>query len=139
MGLLDQILGGALGGQAGTGGTQGNLMQLVLQLVNSHPGGLQGLIARLGEAGLGQQAQSWVSTGQNLPISAEQLMQVLGGANLQALARQFGLDQEQAASGLAGLLPDVVDRLTPSGQLQDQDIAAGLDMLRGRLPGLSSP
>jgi uncharacterized protein YidB (DUF937 family) len=142
MGLLDQILGGVLGGQAGglpgaagAGGAQGNLMQLVLQLVNSYPGGLQGLIAQFGQAGLGQQAQSWVGTGQNQSISAEQLMQALGSGPLQSLASQFGLDHQQAASGLAGLLPDVIDKLTPSGQVQDQDISAGLDLLRGKLFG----
>lgn len=143
MGLLDQIIGGVLGGQAGSGGAglpgaggaQGNLMQLVLQLVNSYPGGLQGLIAQFSQAGLGQQAQSWVGTGQNQPISAEQLMQVFGSGSLQSLAGSFGLDSQQAASGLAGLLPDVIDQLTPGGEIRDQDISAGLDLLKGKLFG----
>lgn len=143
MGLLDQIIGGVLGSQAGggsaglpgAGGAQGNLMQLVLQLVNSYPGGLQGLIAQFSQAGLGQQAQSWVGTGQNQPISAEQLMQVFGSGSLQSLAGSFGLDSQQAASGLAGLLPDVIDQLTPGGEIRDQDISAGLDLLKGKLFG----
>lgn len=142
MGLLDQILGGVLGGQMGGGasaaggaGAQGNLVQLALQLVNSYPGGLQGLIAQFSQAGLGQQAQSWVGTGQNQPISADQLMQVFGSGSLQSLAGQFGLDSQQTASGLAGLLPQVIDQLTPSGEIRDQDISAGLDLLKGKLFG----
>jgi len=135
MGLLDQILGGITGQSAAASGGQGGLLQVAMQLVNSYPGGLQGLLAKLNEGGLGQQAQSWVSTGQNLPVSAEQLMQALGGGQLGALAQQFGLSGEQAAGGLAGLLPDVVDKLTPSGAVQDNDIAAGLEMLKGRFLG----
>jgi uncharacterized protein YidB (DUF937 family) len=134
VGLLDQILGSALGGQ-GNAGQGGNLMQMALQLVNSYPGGLQGLLAKFSEAGLAQHAQSWVSTGQNLPISPEQLTQALGGGHLQQLAQQFGLDPQHAASGLSGLLPEVVDKLTPGGQVHDQDIAAGLAMLKGKLLG----
>jgi len=68
-----------------------------------------------------------------MPVSAEQLVQALGGGQLGALARQFGLSGEQAAGGLTtGLLPAVVDELTPSGAVQDNDIAAGLEMLKGR-------
>ena len=135
MGLLDQILGGVTGQSAGASGAQGGLLQVAMQLVNSYPGGLPGLLAKLNEGGLGQQAQSWVSTGQNLPVSAEQLMHALGGGQLGALAQQFGLSGEQAAGGLADLLPDVVDKLTPSGAVQDNDIAAGLEMLKGRFLG----
>jgi len=137
MGLLDQILGGApgqpRGGQVGTN-PQG-LVQMVLQLVQSYPGGLPGLIALFTSSGLGQQAQSWVSTGQNLPISADQIMQVLGRERLQNLAQHAGMTQEQVANGLADVLPDMVDRLTPKGTLQDDAIAAGLDMLKGKLLG----
>ena len=75
-------------------------------------------------SGLGQQVQSWVSTGQNLPISADQIMQVLGGAKLQDLAQQVGITQEQAANGLADVLPEIVNQLTPSGNIQADAIAA---------------
>ncbi len=135
MGLLDQILGGAMGQQANAAGGQGGLLPLVLQLVNNYPGGLQGLLAQLGQGGLAQQVQSWVGTGQNMPVSADQLMQALGGGQLGALAQQFGMSADQAAGGMAGLLPDVIDKLTPSGAVQDGDIAAGLEMLKGRFLG----
>ena len=131
MGLLDQILGSAMG-QPGAGG-QSNLMQLALQLVSDHPGGLQGLIQSFTQAGLGQQMQSWVSTGQNLPITADQIMKVLGSGQLHSLAQQFGIDPQAAAGGLAGLLPQVVDHLTPTGAVQDDAIAQGLNLLKGKL------
>jgi uncharacterized protein YidB (DUF937 family) len=58
MGLLDQIAG-ALGQQQGAPGQSNQLMQVALNLINSHPGGLQGLLQQLTQAGLAQQAQSW--------------------------------------------------------------------------------
>lgn len=136
MGLLDQILGGvgsALNQQ--TGGQGGGLLGVVMQLINSQPGGLQGLLAKLSEGGMGQQVQSWVSTGQNMPISADQLSQVLGGGQLQQLAQQFGLSQDALSGGLSQLLPDVVDKLTPNGELREDSIASGFEALRKGLGG----
>lgn len=134
MGLLDSLVG-ALGQQLGgnAAGGQNPLLQLAMNLVNQ-PGGLQGLIEQFSKAGLGQQAQSWVSTGQNLPISAEQLQQVLGGqgGKLQELAAQFGVPQEKAAGGLAELLPSVIDHLTPNGAIQGETVEKGLAGLAGK-------
>jgi uncharacterized protein YidB (DUF937 family) len=89
----------------------------------------------LTQSGLGQQAQSWVSTGTNLPISPDQIAAALGGAQLQGLARQLGMTQDQAAGGLADLLPHVVDQLTPNGAVQDNLVEQGLSLLRGKLMG----
>jgi uncharacterized protein YidB (DUF937 family) len=133
MGLLDQVIG-SLGQQTGGAGAgQNQLLNLVMQVINSQPGGLPGLIQRFTQAGLGQQAQSWVSTGQNLPISAEQLMQVLGGGQFQNLTRQLGMSDTDAAGGLADLLPQVVDQLTPNGAIQNDAVAQGLSALRSKL------
>jgi uncharacterized protein YidB (DUF937 family) len=134
MGLLDQMLSGALGQQQ-PGASQGNLMQLAMQFINSYPGGLPALIQAFTQSGLGQQAQSWVSTGHNLPISPEQIAAVLGSGQLQNLAQQAGLTQDQAAGGLADLLPQVVDHLTPNGAVQDDLVQQGLNMLRNKLMG----
>ena len=137
MGLLDSILG-SLGNQLGGANAGGNpLMQLVLGMINGQQGGLQGLIEQLTRGGLGQQAQSWVSTGQNLPVSAEQIMQALGGqgGQLQQYAQQFGVSHEQAAGGLAELLPSVVDHLTPNGAIDNDSISQGLAILKGKLLG----
>lgn len=133
MGLLDSILGG-LAQQMGGGGAGGQnaLMQVALGLIRNNQGGLQGLIEQFARAGLGQQAQSWVSTGQNMPISAEQIMQVLGGqgGQLQQMAQQFNLSNDQAAGGLAQLLPSVIDHLTPSGAVQGDVVERGLEMFK---------
>lgn len=137
MGLLDQILGGvgsALNQQAG-GQAGGGLLSVLMHLVNSQPGGLQGLLAKLTEGGMGQHVQSWVSTGQNMPISPDQLSQALGGGQLAQLAQQFGLSQDHLAGGLSQLLPDVVDKLTPNGELHEDGIASGFQALRNSLGG----
>jgi uncharacterized protein YidB (DUF937 family) len=74
-----------------------------------------------------------VSTGQNLPLSAEQLAQVLGQGNVRTLGEQFNLSQESASSGLASLLPALIDHLTPKGQVDPETpLSASLSALRGR-------
>lgn len=80
-------------------------------------GGLQGLVAKFQAGGLGSTVQSWIGTGENLPISPDQLRSVLGNEQLAALAGKFGIDPAQAADKLAALLPTVIDKATPGGQL----------------------
>lgn len=80
-------------------------------------GGLGGLLNQFQAAGLGQQADSWVSTGANMPLSAEQLINALGRGRVSEIASQAGLTEAQASGGLADLLPDLVNHLTPKGQV----------------------
>jgi uncharacterized protein YidB (DUF937 family) len=129
MGLFDSVVGALAGGQSGNGN---QLLDVVMQLINSRPGGLGGLVQSFQQGGLGEIVNSWVSTGQNLPVSAEQLQSVLGGGQLQDIAAQLGMSPEQATGGLADLLPQVVDNLTPTGQLPEGGdlLAQGLDMLK---------
>ena len=117
MGLLDMV-----GGLLGQGGQeQGNnpLMGAVMGLIQNHPGGIQGLLAQFQEKGLGDQVASWIGTGANQPISAEHIQTALGSDQLQQLAGQLGVSHDEAASGLAGLLPQVVDKLSPEGNLPE--------------------
>lgn len=130
MGLLDSVVGALSGGQSGG---DNPLLNIVMQLVNNpQTGGLGGLLQSFQQGGLGDVVNSWVSTGQNLPISAEQIQSVLGGGQLQNIAAQLGVSPEQASGGLADLLPQVVDKLTPNGQLPEGGdlLAQGLDMLK---------
>lgn len=129
MGLLDSVVGALAGGQSG--GNNG-LLDVVMQLINNQPGGLGGLVQSFQQGGLGEIVNSWVSTGQNLPVSVEQLQSVLGGGALQDIAAKLGVSPEQASGSLAELLPQVVDKLTPGGQLpQGGDLLAqGMDMLK---------
>lgn len=132
MGLLEQLLGSLTGRAAG--GQQGNaLLDLATTVIQGHPGGLAGLLQQFTAAGFGREASSWVSTGQNLPISSEQIAQVLGLGNVRDLGEKFNLSQESASSGLASLLPALIDHLTPKGQVDsDTPLSAALGALRGR-------
>jgi uncharacterized protein YidB (DUF937 family) len=119
MGFLDGILGSlagsVLGGSQQAGG--GNrLVHLALQVLEQN-GGLTGVLDKFKASGLAQQAESWVGTGANLPVSPDQLSQVLGSANLGELASKIGLPTGTATSGLAEMLPQLIDKLTPQGQI----------------------
>ncbi len=139
MGLLDSILQSALGQGQGSfhgsllsGGSLGGspaahkavpiLLQLALQMLaggagtrggSGGSGGLMDLIQQFQQAGLGQQVNSWIATGQNLPISPEQLTQVFGRGQLQQMAASSGMDLGQLSGGLSDLLPQLIDRVTP--------------------------
>lgn len=134
MGLLDSLVG-ALGQAAAQapGQVQGqpDLLNAVLGLLGpgSPLGGLAGLATRFQQGGLGDVMQSWVSTGQNLPISPDQLQSVLGPDTVAALARQFGLNAGDLAGPLSQLLPQVVDRLTPQGQMPQGGLGSAADLL----------
>ena len=130
MGLLDAVAG-AIGG-AGGGGGQGDLMQLVMKLVQDN-GGLEGLVSKFQQGGLGDVVQSWISTGPNLPISPEQLGQALGPDTLS----QLGAGGQDLLGPLSQLLPLVVDGLTPGGQLPTggADLGAVLGGLLGSAGG----
>ncbi len=134
MGILDDVtsLLGNAGGQAG--GAAGNVLGAVQGLIGEQ-GGLQGLVQKLQAGGLGEQVKSWISTGQNLPINAEQLQQVLGNPQITALAGKLGIDPQQAAAQVAQFLPGLVDKLTPNGQLPEGGnlLAQGADLLKGFL------
>lgn len=123
MGLLDAALGMLGNAQQGSGDAQGNLVQAALGMLSQaqNGGGLQGLIGAFQNAGLGEVIASWVGTGQNLPISAEQIQLALGGGHLNQLAEASGLSHSDAAGGLAAILPGLIDQLTPNGQVADAD------------------
>jgi uncharacterized protein YidB (DUF937 family) len=133
MGLLDSIA--QIAGQAmSSGNGQGTLLEGVVGMIAGHEGGLAGLVEAFRSKGLGDVAASWVGTGENLPVSGEQVSQVLGGDTMAALAGKFGLSQEELSGKLSQLLPQVVDRLTPGGEIgQGQDAAGALGMLKGLL------
>ena len=116
MGLFDQLANQVLGGGEG----QASLLQLAQKLMQE-VGGLQGLMVQLQQAGLGEQVSSWLGNGANLPVSPEQIRDAIGGDTLAQLAGQVGLSTEAAGQGIADYLPQLVDRLSPSGVLQGDD------------------
>lgn len=137
MGLLDQVLGSAMGAMTGSnqGGGSAVLMQVIGSLIQGQAGsggtpaggaagGLGALLQQLQQGGLGEAAQSWVGTGQNLPVSADQLQSALGGDRISALAQQAGMPTGDLMGQLAQMLPQVVDQLTPDGRVP----SGGADM-----------
>lgn len=141
MGLLDNMLGAAtqsLGRQPGVGGQDWAALISGLLANGSLQGGLSGLLQQLQAGGLGDQVQSWISTGANQPVSADQLGGALGGAGglLGQLAQQAGVSPAEAGDQLSQWLPQIVDRLTPNGQLPANLGAGGLGDLAGMLGGL---
>ena len=128
MGLLDSILGSVLGGGQNQNSGQAVLINAVIQMIANKgggAGGLAGLVQSLTQGGLGHVASSWVGTGQNLPVSADQLQSALGGGSggglLAQLAQQAGLSHGETAAQLSQILPGLVDKLTPDGQVPQQD------------------
>jgi uncharacterized protein YidB (DUF937 family) len=139
VGILDELgknlggLGGAsAGGPAAGGGGQGALVQALMGLLAG--GGLQQLVSSFQQKGLGDVVGSWISTGQNRPISPDQVQQALGPDQLGRLSQQTGLDTGALAGQLSSLLPSLVDRLTPDGNVPDA--GALQDRLGGLLKGL---
>ena len=149
MGLLDGLVGNVIGsmlsgnqsqnpfGTASQGGGGNMLLQVALMMLQQN-GGLEGVLGKFREGGLGQHADSWVSTGQNMGISQDQLQQVFGSSTINDLAARLGMPADQASSAMAQMLPEVVNGLTPNGQVpenSDQEIADGLSALANS-PGL---
>jgi len=153
MGLLDGILGNVLGSATGAspspqtsnplgeilsglgGGNvaqSGNLLSAVMSMVQQN-GGLPGLLDMFRQKGLAQQADSWVGAGANASITPDQLQHVFGGDQISGLAAQFGTSQGQASSMLSQILPELVNQLTPSGQVPGNHadlLSQGLAALR---------
>jgi uncharacterized protein YidB (DUF937 family) len=116
MALLDSILG-AVTGKTNTEGGGATALVGVLGGLLEQNGGLQGLASRFSQGGASNAFSSWVGTGENKPISGDQIEQVLGCDQVKALAAKIGVDPAQASQMLAQYLPKVVDKLTPQGQI----------------------
>ena len=131
MGLFDQIAKG-LAAKLFGGGSQNPLLEIVLGLINNpETGGLQGLVQGFKEKGLGDAMASWISTGKNQPVSGDQIQHALGGNFIQQIAEQLGSSKSEVSGGLAGLLPEIIDKLTPNGSLpESHQLNQGLEMLK---------
>ena len=135
MSLFDAVIGALASGQGGAGGgqgagnVQGTLLNAVIGMLASGngqsqggSGGLGDLMARFTQSGMGNVIGSWVGHGQNVPISADQLSNVLGSDAIADIASQLGLSHRETADQLSQMLPQVVDRLTPDGQAPDEGL-----------------
>jgi len=105
MGLLDGLIGGAVGAE---------MVTVVNGLIEKH-GGVKGLVAQFQQQGLGPTIQSWVGKGENLAISPAQVHQALGSDTIQQLSAKLGIPPEELAAKLSQILPQAVDKMTPDG------------------------
>jgi uncharacterized protein YidB (DUF937 family) len=135
MGLLDDVMG-----MAGTGNTgaqpqlHAGVLGMLLDYINSpQVGGVAGLQQMFQQKGLGGVVASWIGTGQNLPISGDQLQNVLHSDALENIAAKLGVDRGQVTSVLSQMLPNVVDKLTPNGQAPDANALS--QMMKGLAAG----
>ena len=128
---LSAILGGLTGGSSAGGGAGNILLQIALSMLQQQ-GGLGSVLGKFREAGMGAQADSWVGTGQNMNISPNQLEQVFGSGALSDIASKLGMSQDQAGSAMSQVLPELINQLTPQGQVTpdaENSVAEGLDTL----------
>ncbi|MGB4115282.1 MAG: YidB family protein [Polaromonas sp.] len=151
MGLLDSVLGSVMGGQQQAGAAGGGGLGSLISMVTSNPqlmqavtgmlsndggqGGLGGLMAKFQQAGLGDVVGSWVGSGQNQPVSGDQLTNVLGADTMASLAEKLGMSQGDAAGQLSNILPGLIDKLTPNGAAPAGGLGNAGDLM-GMLGGL---
>lgn len=129
MGVLDiarELLGGSQSGGAG------DVVGTVMQALNGQAGGLDGVLQSLQQGGLGDAVKSWIGTGSNLPVTSEQLQNILGSGVVADLASKLGVSPAVAASHLSALLPAIVDHLTPNGAVPESGLSgAGMAWVKG--------
>ena len=151
MGLFDSVVGAVQGGgnaqaQGGLGGIIGSLannpqmLQAITAMLanDGSQGGLGGLMEKFQQAGLGDVLGSWIGSGENRPISGDQISQALGPDTISDLASKFGLNGD-AAGQLSKILPGLIDKLTPHGQAPSGGLGNSTDWMGmlGRLLGKS--
>jgi len=133
MGLRDEVLAMA-GGTGAQQSQHASALGAILSLINSpQVGGLAGLQSMFQQGGLGHIMSSWIGNGPNLPVSGNQLQNVLHGGALQQAAQQAGMDSSQFTNTMSTLLPHLVDKVSPNGQLPDA--SALQQMLKGLAAG----
>ena len=122
MGLLGEM--GSTAVTSMLGNSSNPLATSLLQMINNQPGGLSGMVQSFHDNGLGGIVSSWVGTGQNIPITADQIQHALGSEQVKELAAKAGISPDLASSSLATMLPSLIDKLTPNGQMPDHSICS---------------
>jgi uncharacterized protein YidB (DUF937 family) len=136
MSLLNSVLSAVLGGAgqsggASAGGNLGALLPVITSMLSNdgQQGGLGGLMDKFNQAGMGDVIGSWIGKGENSPISADQLSQVLGSGALGDIASKLGMSQGDAGGALAQMLPSIIDQLTPNGQAPEGGLGGAGDLM----------
>lgn len=118
MGILDSLIKGVTGNSSDT--TNPGAIGGILEMITGRgTGGIQGLIKKLTDGGLGNTVKSWIGMGQNEPVEPTQLQNALGSDMMGKFASKMGVSESEAASHLSNVLPTVVDKITPDGKLPE--------------------
>jgi uncharacterized protein YidB (DUF937 family) len=118
----------------GSGDKQNDLISVVMNLIGGQSGGLNGLVRQFTSKGMGDIISTWIGTGKNLPISSNQISELLGSDTIKNLSSKLGIDTGSLTGHLSNLLPQVIDKLTPDGKVPDGDILSkGMSLLGGLL------
>lgn len=132
MGLLDGVLGQVVS-KVGGNDQMLKMAQAAIGMIGGAAGGsggggggsaLQGLVEKLQAGGLGDAAKSWIGTGDNADVSPDELRQAIGEDEIGKVAAEAGVSNDEAAHGLAALLPQIIDKVTPDGLVPDADALA---------------
>jgi uncharacterized protein YidB (DUF937 family) len=122
MGLFDDVVS-IIGKKLGGDSQQNSLLQQAMAMMNNPEiGGLPGLIEKFQKNGLGEVASSWIGTGANQPVSPEQINKALGTESIIEMAGKVGVSGNQISEGLASILPQIIDKLTPDGKLPEDSL-----------------
>jgi len=135
MSLIDDL--GSKAANSMLGDSSNPLATGLLHMINNSPGGLSGMLQSFHDKGLGSIVSSWVGTGQNLPITADQIQHVLGSDQVKELAAKAGISPDIASSALSQMLPTLIDKLTPNGEMPQH--SSLLEMGMGLLNSLNKP
>lgn len=141
-GFFSQIAGNLMG----SGMAPSALPGLLSEIMNPAPGaasadgtpaaGLPGLIQQFQSAGLGAHVQSWLGSGENLPLTAEHVLSAIPADQLDAWGAKVGMNHEQLAGVLAQVLPHAIDHATPDGTVPpDGSVVPDLTGVIGKLFG----
>jgi uncharacterized protein YidB (DUF937 family) len=134
MGIFDNLENQAV--TSVLGGSNNQLAASLLHMIQNQPGGLAGLVQNFHDKGLGGLVSAWVSTGPNPPMTADQVHQTLGGDTVKDLAAKAGVSPDIASSAIAQMLPGIVDKLTPNGQVPEH--SSVMDMASSLLRNLTT-
>lgn len=115
MGLFDNLANNVM---SKVMGDKAPMAKLAMELFQQY-GGLPGILQTLKSSGLSEQVDSWVGTGANLNVSAQQIGAALGTSVLTGIATKLNMSNEELTANIAEYMPDVVNQLTPNGVVEN--------------------
>lgn len=125
--ILGSVLGSQSQAQSRSGGFKSTLLLALLPIVLGYiqkNGGLSGVLSKFQSNGLNDKAQSWMSVDANNDgIDAGDVMRLFGQDEIEHACQQTGANQDEVCQGIAELLPQVVNDLTPYGDLTSESQA----------------